>query len=600
MTVRHDHNGSRTRRTKALWCALVLAGMILAPPTPSLAATVEAKIDSPKGIVGASITLTIVVTGARSIGKVSMPSLPAFDVVSAGGVQMRSGYVAGRPVQQALLTYYLYPKEKGSFTIDAIGVAVDKRTLWTKPLEVTIGASRAPSAGPDEDQFLRAWVEPEASYAGQPILYHVELGIASSIKNFERQDPDWGGLVKEADLEPDVNERFQIIEGRTFRIIQWRIPLFSLRPGKYEVGEMTARFDQVVGYSRRTHPLFNDPIFDQMFSTAQLKPVELVTDPIEVEVLPLPEAGRPESFSGLVGTARLMGELSRNQCEVGESVTLSLALQGSGNLQDVDLEIEAPEGLKVYAEDKMVNLDWGPDGPYGTVARRFDLVPLIPGEAVLPAIEIGTFDPVARRYKTTDVGPFRVSIGGETDGGSHGAHSADLLVDDAALEMLNREPFPVMRGAGWRRMATPSRFVLLAAVFVLPVGVFGSSVLIRRRQRRQADPELQRRKRAYRQAADALDRAAGLAQDPVAAAAEAEDAVRAFLSVLGGVTTGALSPEELTVAVKEAGAPGAAESVGRWLADVGAVRYAGRREPSVSEIVTRARALLDELAEELS
>ena len=587
-------------RKGALLCAVVLAGLTFAPPTPAQAASVEAKIDSPKGIVGASITLTITVTGARSIGKVSMPSLPAFDVVSAGGLQMRSGYVAGRPVQQALITYYLYPKEEGSFTIDAIGVYADNQTLWTRPLKITVGATRAPSAGPEEDQFLRAWVEPESIYSGQPILFHVELGIASSIKNFERDDPDWGGLVKEADLEPDVNERFQIIEGRTFRIIQWRIPLFSMRPGKYEIGEMTARFDQVVGYSRRTHPLFNDPIFEQLFATAQLKPVALVTEPIEVEVLALPDAGKPESFSGLVGTARLMGELSRNQCQVGESVTLSLAIQGSGNLQDVDLDIVDPEGLKVYAEDKLVNLDWGPDGPYGTVARRFDLVPLVPGEAVLPTIEIGTYDPVARRYKTTSAGPFRISIGGEGEGDSHGAHSADLLVDDAAIEMLNREPFPVMRGAGWRRMATPARFVWLALVFVLPVGGFGSAVYVRRRQRRRADPELHRRKQAHRRATEALDRAGNMDDDPVAAAASAEEAVREFLSVLGGVTTGALSPEELTVAVREAGAPQAAESVGTWLADLGAVRYAGRREPSVAELVRRARALLDELAGELS
>ena len=60
-----------------------------------------------------------------------------------------------------------------------------------------------------------------------------------------------------------------------------------------------------------------------------------------------------------MGTARLMGELSREQCEVGESVTLSLALQGSGNLQDVDLETlvrDVLDSLQVTIAEKGIEV----------------------------------------------------------------------------------------------------------------------------------------------------------------------------------------------------------------------------------------------------
>ncbi len=572
----------------------LVAVLALAAPGGARAASVKASVDGRSGVVGAAITLTIRVDGARSVGRVRMPDLPAFDVIPAG-TRSRSVRVNGRAAQQVLLTYYLYAREPGNFTVGAIGVDVDGATLWTAPLQVTVAAAKAPT-GRVGAHFLEAFVEPREAYAGQPIVYHLRLGISANITNFTQGDPDWGGLIEEASLETDMVESYQVIDGRTYKIIEWRTPLFSLRPGTYEIGPVVVDFDQVVGYQRRSHPLFNDPIFQSR--TAQLEPVHLETEAVTVEVRPLPEAGRPEAFSGLVGTARLMGELSRDTCEIGGSATLSLALQGSGNLQDVELEIEAPEGIKVYAEERLLNLAWGPDGPYGTVARRFDLVPLVPGQAIVPEVTLHYLDPVDGRYRSTSVGPFRLAIEGEADGAAHGAHSADLLVDDAALEMLNREPYPIALRGGWRRRGTASAMWALAgAALVLPLGAFGLAALVRRRQRRLADPDLQRRRRALRRARARLDDLP--ASDREAAAAAMEEAVRSFLARRGGLTAGALSPEELAERVREAGAPASAEALERWVAAVGAVRYAGRAEPGIEELAERARDLIDALDEEL-
>ena len=561
------------------------------------AAGVRARIDSSNATVGAAVTLTITVTGTRSVGQVHTPSLPTFDVVP-GPTQMRSSYVNGRATQQFVLTYYLYPREVGSFTIDPFGIEAGGTTVWTSPLTVDVAASRAP-AKEIEDHFLEAYVDPVEPYAGQVVVFHLRFGFASSVNNPQVGFPDWGGLLKEAAVEPEVTDTYEVIGGRTFHVVEWKIPLFSLRPGEYEIGSAELTFDQVVGVSRRTRPLFNDPLFEQLFSSAQLRPVHLNTEPLQVEVMPLPESGKPEGFSGLVGTARLQGNLSRTRCAVGESATLSLLLQGTGNLRDVDLAIEAPEGLKVYPEEPIFDLDWDNDGPRGRIAQRFNLVPLLPGEALVPEISISYFDPVRGRYRTTEAGPFRLSIDAGADE-SHGAHSADLLMDERAIEMLNREPYPAVLTGGARRLGTPLQFVLIAAALVLPVGIFGAGVVARQRRRRLADPELQRRRKALRRALARLEEAEAGAGDRIAAVAAAEESLRTFLAERAGVATGALSPEELEVEARAVGlSEESATAIGTWMRDVASVRYAGRTEPAVGALVERARQLLLQLQEEL-
>jgi len=578
--------------------ALALAAVLvaLAGPGSARAASATLKADSTRATEGAAITVTVTVSGAKSVGKVRFPEMPNFDVLS-GGKTIRSGWVNGRAVAQVLLTFYVYPKKTGEYIIGPVGVDADGRTVWTS--SVTVMVSEAKRRKPTEDHFVDAWIEPERPYAGQPVVYHLQFGFSASIKGFQRDDPDWGGLVKEATVEEEVLDRLEIIDGKTFRILEWKIPLFTLRPGSYEVAAATVHFDQVVGYQRRTQPLFNDPVFDQFFSTAKIEPVTLEAEPVTVEVLALPAAGQPEDFSGLVGAARLQGELSRNRCKVGESVSLALVLQGNGNVQDVDLELVVPEGIKVYSEDADLRFAWGQTGPYGTVSRTFDLVPVIAGEAIIPAVRVSYFEPERKRYRDTEVGPFRLTIEPGEEGEGHGSHDAELLIGEEAIQLLTAEPYPAVETGGYARRATGGRFGLLGLLLVTPLGGAGAAALLRRVQRRRADPERRRRLRARKLARKALDRAEEQTTDRAGAMSTAEEALRRFLAERSAVPTGAMTPEELGAAVDAAGAPDTAQEVIRWMSDMGAIRYAGRTTPSTPEMVERARELLEELDGEL-
>lgn len=579
---------------RVIAAAVVVLGLLWGPDV-ARAASASARLDQNTAHVGSAVTLTITVSGARTVGKTRLPSLDSFDVVP-GVTQLRTAWVRGRAVQQVVLTYYLYPSEVGSFTIGGIGVDAGGTTLWTSPLSLEVVPPRS-RTGTVGDHFLEVEVSPVAPYAGQPIVYMVRFGFSTSIKNFDLEDPDWGGLLKEASLESETVDTYEVIEGRKFRVLEWRVSLFSLRPGQYEIGPGLARFDQVVGVTRRMNPLINDPIFDQFFSTAQLKPVSLQSDALSLEVRPLPD-GEPESFSGLVGTARLRGSLSRERCAVGESVRLALELTGSGNVQDVELDMELPEGLKVYGEEPTTSLQWSPNGPYGAVTRVFDLVPLAAGEALIPALEVGYFDPDAGRYRTAKAGPFRLTIEAGDGEQAHGAHSADLLVDEAAIQMLNAEPYPVQERGGHRRLATRPRFLALALALVSPVGIFGLCALVRRVQHRRADPERRRRQRAHKQARARVRQA--LREDRGDAAAALDAALRAFLAERADIPGGALSPTELAAAAERSGADrGTAGALESWLTDLAAVRYAGRSEPSIDALADQATTLLDSLSEEL-
>ena len=78
-------------------------------------------------------------------------------------------------------------------------------------------------------------------------------------------------------------------------------------------------------------------------------PVTLRSDPISVEVVPLPAEGRPESFRGHVGRVAVVSWLDRTEAEVGDTVALRVVMTGNAYLRLMPHpEIIPPEGFEIF------------------------------------------------------------------------------------------------------------------------------------------------------------------------------------------------------------------------------------------------------------
>src|SRR4029079_13689063 len=118
----------------------------------------------------------------------------------------------------------------------------------------------------------------------------------------------------------------ETLNGHVYQVAQlYQRALFPLREGKLTITPLEADIAQV-----------------DFFGTA-LRTQRLKTEPFTIEAIPLPKEGRPASFdAGNVGKYTLAARADRTTVSVGEAVTVTLEIKGTGNVRKVQPPAIAP------------------------------------------------------------------------------------------------------------------------------------------------------------------------------------------------------------------------------------------------------------------
>jgi hypothetical protein len=125
---------------------------------------------------------------------------------------------------------------------------------------------------------------------------------------------------------------------------------------------------------------------------------------LTLEVLPLPDAGRPADFGGAVGSFNVSAVARPVQVHQGESLKLDLVVKGTGDLRS----FEAPrlEGLEGFQ-----TRGWVEALAPGSRTITYDLVPRDPSVRAVPPISFSFFDPgPAGGYRTVATAPVALEI----------------------------------------------------------------------------------------------------------------------------------------------------------------------------------------------
>jgi hypothetical protein len=197
-----------------------------------------------------------------------------------------------------------------------------------------------------------------------------------------------------------------VIDGVQYYAISRTTAFFPISSGRFTIGQAGVRYlvDDFGSFSRDPFSLFSRDPFRRREGVA-------ATDPIQIEVLPLPSDGRPSDFSGAVGDFRLRVVPSADEIRVGESVTLSVRIEGRGNIKSIS-EIPLPkfDGFRVFAPKARdsVRVEQGRIGG----AKIFDLVlvPEVMGSFSLAGITLSYFDPVKGAYVRKDAAPVELRV----------------------------------------------------------------------------------------------------------------------------------------------------------------------------------------------
>ncbi len=134
--------------------------------------------------------------------------------------------------------------------------------------------------------------------------------------------------------------------------------------------------------------------------------------PTSLRVDPLPEAGRPDDFSGVVGAVRVRTQVSTAVVSLGDSFALAISLTGTANVWAADSPLDPARDLPgVDAYPRTPELEFE-RGELLSARRTFvwDLVPRSSGTLQIPPARVSYFDPGSQRYGRAAGPPLSIEV----------------------------------------------------------------------------------------------------------------------------------------------------------------------------------------------
>jgi hypothetical protein len=427
--------------------AIMLSALVLSVAA-NADVSVNLSIDRSEITMPDSVRLVVSVSGAQSTdSKPVIPGLREFSV-SRGGTSSHLEIINGQVSSTVEHAYFIQPKRVGVFEIGPAEVTVKGNTLKsnTATLRVTEAApTQSAHRGP---LFLHVSISSKKAYLEEQVIYTLKLYRAVKVRDVSLRLPEQADLTfKQLGKPVEYESRYG--DG-TYQVLEVRYALIPSKVGTHAVGpaEMTMTVIQPRKRSRRS--LFNDPFFDDpFFGFARGKSMTLSSDVVELEVIAFPEENRPPNFSGLVGTFEMESQVEPAQIVVGESTTLTVRVQGRGNVNRIpDLKLPELTGTKVYADQPVLEMIPDDKGLVGTKTMKWAIVPEKDGSYRVPPLEISFFDTTKHQYNMATTRPHTISVlpGTGQDAGPSMQLPEEMSVEGPtkeAIKQLGRDILPV-------------------------------------------------------------------------------------------------------------------------------------------------------------
>ncbi len=259
-------------------------------------------------------------------------------------------------------------------------------------LGASIIALDAIAAAPD--RFARISSSSDTIYAGQ--TFDLTLAIYSTGANLDKA-VSFSGFPPDTSLFMETFQELPLqqetLDGRMFDVRRFRTRVRAILAGKLR---LTPSLQGTLIEETRSYFMVQ----------RHLRPVPIPTEPFLLNVLPLPDNGRPGTFSGAVGVFEFSATASPLNIAPGDIVTIQMHIAGPVLPEGMTPPAILPvTGLKVY-DSRLIPDESSTD----LHVFRQTVVPTVPSLSCIPAISFTFFNPVARQYETRTAGPFPLTF----------------------------------------------------------------------------------------------------------------------------------------------------------------------------------------------
>ncbi|WP_230158128.1 BatD family protein [Flavobacterium sp. CECT 9288] len=330
------------------------------------------------------------------------PSFDGFRIIAGPSQQVSQSWVNGRSSFEKAYSYFLVPNQKGTFVIKSAAIEYNGQIYKTAPIKITVTAATEqprdpndPQISGDENLYLVADVSKTNPYLNEPVtvvykLYFANIGITNLGETSKPKYNDfWSQNIEIKQLVAEEG----IFKGQNFRyIVLKKVVLYPQKSGRLKIEPLSLSVDVQLPTNRRD-------MFGRMLLTETTKRVSAGAKTINVK--PLPEAGKPDDFTGAVGNFDFKVTPSKTNLKHGESLDLVVSVTGKGNLKLFSLpKPVVPNALEMYDAVHSEDISTPLSGMAGKSVDSYAIVPQYKGNYPVKPMQFSYFDLSSGTYKT--------------------------------------------------------------------------------------------------------------------------------------------------------------------------------------------------------
>ncbi|WP_417352344.1 BatD family protein [Flavobacterium alkalisoli] len=344
---------------------------------------------------------------------------PSFDGFRAQGPMqnIRNSWVNGKHTYSKSYDYILTPTSKGDFTIGQASIEIEGKIYKTLPVKISVGDAvkiqdpyEAARQSATEGVHLVAEVSKTNPYVNEPVsvVYKLYVSQSSDVTNFfVKENPSFNDFWSQTDrFDPQhLTIEKGMYNGEMYRyVVLQKTVLYPQKSGQLELEPLLVNATLQVPTGRNRFGMVNYVSEDKLLSSGIRT----------INVKPLPEAGKPDDFTGAVGSFDFRVTPSKTSLETGESLQLDVTVSGKGNLKLFTLpKPVVPSALEMYDPEHKENVNVPISGMTGKISDIYTIVPQNRGKYPINQLSFSYFDPATGKYKTITSKDLMIEVTGD-------------------------------------------------------------------------------------------------------------------------------------------------------------------------------------------
>ncbi|MBO9488971.1 protein BatD [Endozoicomonas sp. G2_1] len=345
--------------------------------------TVTASVDKNPVMLNESLIFTVIANGDVDRNALDTSPLLKNFTVGRTSVSSQTSMVNFKTSRTTQWTTVLIPKQLGKVVIPSLQVA-DSRTN-----EIALTVVEASQSNQQRDIFIESSASATDVYVQQQFTLSVKLHFAAELQRGSLTEPELSSadikqVGKDSESEKIINgRRYRVIE-RTFAIKPQQSGQFTLKPPMFS--------GEIIVPSRRNNGFFG---FNET------KPVSVLGEDIEIDVKPIPSNFNGQWLPSELLTLHHEWQPSPEKFVVGEPITRTVTLTAAGVSEEQlpDIELDLPNGLKVYPDQAESHTGINKGRLVSQKVYNFAIVASKPGQYQLPAVRIPWWNTVTNKYQ---------------------------------------------------------------------------------------------------------------------------------------------------------------------------------------------------------